>query len=53
MIGTTISGWRARELISLSRIRIARDSLELRNSARVVQMADRFSADKVPQGDPR
>jgi hypothetical protein len=53
MVETTISGWHARELISLSRIRIARESVELRNSARVVQMAARFSAGKVPQGDPR
>jgi hypothetical protein len=33
MVGTTISGWCARELISRSRIWIARESLELCNSA--------------------
>jgi hypothetical protein len=42
MVETTISRWRAPELISLSRIRIARESLELRNSARVVQMVEGF-----------
>lgn len=44
------SGFESRAL-SHSIIRIARE-LELRNSARVVRMAFRFSAGKVSQADP-
>jgi hypothetical protein len=42
--GSEYSGKEMKQIISLSRITIAREGLELRNSARVVQMTARFTA---------